>query len=941
MTKCIQVAAAALLFLFNSQHSAIAQPFRVSGTVQSDGQPMPGATVKATAAEDSTRFFGAISDANGAFELTLPPRGTYLVNISYIGFETFSKVVTAARGEQLNLGTVRLKATTTKLEGVEVQAVAERVTIQGDTAIYNADAFKVNRDADARQLLEKMPGVTNSDGGVSVQGERVQRVLIDGKEFFSGDPKTALNTIPAEIIDKIQVFDQLSEQSQFTGFNDGNTTKTINIITKSGKNQGEFGKVFAGYGTDNRYLTGGNLNRFNQKERLSVLALSNNVNQVNFATEDIAGAIGSSVDAINNPQRGPRRPAAGTGNANDFLVPPQAGINTTTALGLNYGNEWGKLKFNGSYLFNTTANENDNTLLRSFLGERTSGLVYREQNIRRSDNINHRINLRAEYDIDDKNSVLLRPSISFQRFDARNTQNFATSRLDTLLSSGTNQTTEAFDAVSISNELLYRRKLAKKGQTISLSIQNSYNTTNGDGSLLSEIITDESTSEPGADWRSVRNQLNQNHRANLSYTHPLGEKLSLEVNYNPQWRQSTSDWRTRVRDAADDYSVVDSSLSNSFTSTFLTHEARLRLRKQLGKGDFAVAGLNYEYTENINEQSFPTPFNNNRIYRNFLPFALYRKVFTNKASLFALYRMSANLPSIQQLNTVIDNSNPTQISVGNADLDQALGHRFIVRFNQTNAEKGTNFFAFINADAQNARIANSTALFTADTLLGPGVFLPAGGQITRPVNLDGFYSVRTFVNYGFPVKALQSNLNFNGGLNYQRSPGLINEVLNIATTKGANAGFLLGSNISERVDFKVGANAAYNWVSNTTSTRGDFNFQTYTANVGGVFTPIPRWVISSDLTYNIFRGLGNLDQEFTLWNVGLGHRFLKDESLELRLTVFDLLSQNNAVARNATETFVEDSQTAILQRYLMVSLSYRLRNFRTNAGERPPSAPKP
>ncbi len=922
----------AVLVGFFSLNGAFAQAYKVTGITKSDdgNTSLPGASVRAESKADSTKWYGVVSDLDGNFELNINSPGAYILSIRYIGFENVRQEIEATQGQVLQMGAIKMKPATKTLKGIEIEEVAERVTLQGDTAIYNADAYKVNRDADASKLLEKMPGVTNSDGGISVQGERVQRVLVDGKEFFGNDAKTALNTLPAEIISKIQVFDQLSEQSQFTGFNDGNTIKTLNIITKTGKNEGEFGKVFAGYGTDNRYLLGGNVNRFKGNERLSVLGLSNNVNQVNFATEDIAGAIGSTTDAINNPQRGPRRASAGTGNSDDFLVAPQNGINTTSAIGINYSNTFGKkFKLNTSYFFNTTDNINDNTLKRTFSGGKAEGQVYEEQNISRSSNTNHRVNLRAEYDMDDKNSILFRPGISFQDFSASNNQNFRTSSLDSLLNAGTNFTTEKSKSANVSSEILYRRKLAKKGQTFSLSIQNSYNNTNGQNSLLNEVLDDGDFLQINEDWRSDREQVNESHRANLSYTHQLTEKASLELSYRPEWRRSSSKWNTLTRDASDTYSLVDSSLSNDFESIFLTHEARVRLRITPNKGSTAVLGMNYEYTENDNKQTFPIEFYNQRIYRNPLPFALYRKTFENKASLFALYRMSANLPSLQQLNAIIDNSNPFQVSVGNINLDQAIGHRLIVRFNKTNTEKGTNFFALISADTQDGRISNSTFVVAADTTLSNGFTLPAGGQITRPVNLDGYYNFRTFANYGFPLNILKSNLNLNATITGQRSPGLIDGELNNAETVGLNTGFVLGSNISEKVDFKLSGSAALNWVYNSLGTQDDFNFITYTAGVGGVFTPISRWVVSSDLSLNIFRGLGDLDQEFTLWNAGVGYRFLKDEALELRVSVFDLLSQNNSVSRTVSETFVEDRETAVLQRYFMLSISYRLRNFRT------------
>ncbi len=889
---------------------------------------LPGAAVKVYSLLDSAQWYGTVSTPDGAFSLNMAQSGLYRMEITYLGFEKYERMVECTGGA-INLGAIAMQAASKLLETVDIKERASRVSLEGDTAIFNADAFKVNRDADTQRLLEKMPGVISGRDGVSVQGERVQRVLVDGKEFFGDDPKVALNTIPAEIVDKIQVYDQLSEQSQFSGFNDGNTIKTINIITKPGMGEGEFGKVFAGAGSDGRYLAGGNVNRFKGDRRLSLLGLANNVNQVNFATEDIAGAIGSTTDAINNPRRWRRSSGAGTGNADDFLVPPQNGINEATALGINFSDKVGdKLKINTSYLYNNTLNANDNTLSRTFVQGANEGQTYRESAVERSRNTNHRFNLRAEYEFDKRNSILLRPSVSLQDFNGSSDQAFESALRDSVLNAGTNRNTDRFQSLAFSNELLYRHRFQKRGQTFSVSVQSDVNNTDGRNTLRNVRSTGEDLFAISDDWQASRDEESQGHSANFSYTHPLGDKTSLELGYQPKWERTSSDWDTRSPDANNDYVLVDSVLSNRFESLFITHNLRSRVRIRGEKGSFAVLGINYQYVENENEQQFPTLLGSDRIYRNVLPFALYRKTFENKASLFMLYRAAANLPGMRQLNTVIDNSNPFQVNVGNLELEQAFSHRFFTRFNITNPEKGTNFFVFGSAQLEANRISSSTFLVQQDTVLGNGFVLPAGGQITRPVNLDGFYNVRVFSNYGFPVDFLKSNLNLNTTFNHNRIPGQINGENNFVNNTSWNLGFLLGSNISEKVDFKLGADAGLTWAVNSLDQRANFDFQTYAINTGGVFAPVGRWVVSTDLVYNIFRGLGDLDQEFLLWNASLGYRFLKDESLELRVNAFDILGQNNSVQRSINETFVEDVETVVLQRYLMLSLSYRLRNFK-------------
>lgn len=924
-----------IIFIFLISN-AFAQTYIVSGKVQSksDKQSLIGSTAKATLISDSTIWFGSVTDLDGNFSIQIQRKGDYEIKIQYIGYQpTIINLNVPDLNSSSNLGIIDLKPSEQLLKEVEITDRADRVTVKGDTSEFNAGAYKVNRNADAKSILEKMPGITNQNGVVSAQGEKVQKILVDGKEFFGNDPNVALNTIPAEIIDKIQVFDQQSEQSQQTGFNDGNTVKTLNIITKQGKSEGEFGKVFAGVGTDNRYLAGGNVNLFKGSRRISILGLSNNVNQVNFSSEDIAGAVGSDGS---ERRHGPRRQGVGTGSSDDFMVSTPNGINNTSALGLNFSDEFGKkLKINGSYLYNNTENKNDYSLTRNFISGLNQNQVYDESANQRSTNINHRLNLRAEYNFNKQNTLLLKPSFSYQNYNQSSAMDYQTFLADTLLSRGLNTSFGNTKANNFNNEMLFTHRFSKQGQSVSLSVRSSYNQSKSDDGLKSIIVQSDDSQLTTDNWEADRNEDTHSEKINLSFTQPLGKNMSLEIGYRPEWTMGTTDWLTKNANTDGEYTIRDSALSNNLDSRFFTQEGRLRLRIRGKEKSMFLAGLGYQYTENENQEFFPQNYTTTRTYSNVIPFALYRKTFENKSNIFMLYRGRPDLPSVQQLNTVIDNSNPLQVSYGNQDLDQSYSHRFITRYTTTNAEKGTNFFIFASAQAEDNKISNSTHIVSSDTTFSNGFVLPAGGQITQPVNLDGYYNLNSFSNYGFPVDVLKSNLNLNANLGYTRSPGLVNDVLNYSETTKSGIGFILGSNISEKVDFKIGASADFFWVQNSLTGQTNSDYQNYKITASTVLSPIDRWVLSSDLTYNIYQGLGSsLDKPFTLWNASVGYRFLKDESLQASLGIFDILSQNNSISRSITETYIEDSQTDVLQQYVMFSLSYRIRNFKGSEKEK-------
>jgi len=407
----------AVCFALMATYSTAVAQISLSGKFVDKAQddPLIGVNILLTSLRDTSIQLGGTSDVNGAFELADLQPGVYRLRATYIGYEPYEQVVSLMRESQ-DLGTIGMAQAATLLEGVTVQDVQIRAQQKGDTTEYNANAFKVNPDADAEQLVRKMPGVTVENGTVKAQGEDVQRVLVDGQEFFGNDATLALRNLPAEVIEKVQVFDRMSDQSQFTGFDDGNAEKTINIITRPGMNNGQFGKIYAGYGTDERYQAGGNLNIFNGQQRITIIGLSNNINQQNFSTQDLLGALGTTNSRRGGGGRGRWRGRGGSGpNPNDFLIGQQGGINTTNSIGLNYTDNWGeKIKINGSYFFNNANNETQSLLEQEFFLTENESQFYDEDSFSESENYNHRLNARFEYTIDDANSLIIRPSLNMQ-----------------------------------------------------------------------------------------------------------------------------------------------------------------------------------------------------------------------------------------------------------------------------------------------------------------------------------------------------------------------------------------------------------------------------------------------------------------------------------------------------------------------------------------------
>lgn len=941
-----------LLFIFAGL-TASAQPFSITGTIIENGSstPVPGVNIMLFKGRDTTNWTGAVTGVDGKFSFNNLEPSYYRIKTVFLGYEQIVKGVPLFNGNA-DLGTLQLKQSATALKGVEVEGLQSRVEQKGDTTQFNASSYKTNPDATAEDLVTKMPGITKENGTLKVNGEEVKKVTVDGKEFFGDDANAALRNLPAEVVDKIQVFDRMSDQSRFTGFDDGNTSKGLNIVTRPGMNNGQFGKVYAGYGTDDRYIAGASVNIFKGSRRFSVLGLSNNINQQNFSMEDIQGMTGRSGGGggpMGRGGRGGMMPGGGMwrggGDMGGFLVGQQGGITTTHAFGLNYSDDWGKdIKVSGSYFFNLADNDNSTELTRSFITASDSGLVYDENSVSTTRSNNHRFNFKFEYDIDSLSSIQLTPRVTFTDASSLSNVNGATITNEQVIESLTlNSTSSSSTNLSFSNDLLYRHKFAKKGRTFSANISTSINERNSEDDLR---LTSTYYNTGSFDTLTVhqyqtsyQNTPSSTHSANLSFTEPVGAAGQLQLTYNPSYTDNRNDRKTYDVDdnALIDPPVADTLLSNVYESYYTAHRGGAEYRISTKKMTVSAGG-NYQYAMLRGEQEFPRVFTVEKDFSNVLPQAMFNYRFTPTRNLRIHYRTSTNIPSISQLQDVIDNTNPLFLKTGNPQLRQNYSHSLMSRFGTTNKDKGTGFFFMVNGTYTTDHIANSTLIARRDTMLPSGIFLFRGTQLSQPVNLDGYVSARSFITFSKALAKLKCNLNFNTGFTYSSTPALINGAKNLANTYMASQGIVVASNISTKLDFTLSYFGNYNIAENTLQVQADNNYFSHMAfaRVNWIFWK--EFVVNTTLTHSLYSGLTeSFNQDFLLWNGSLGYKFLKNKSLEVKVTVFDILAQNNSIARTVTETYIEDSQTRILQRYVMLNLTWNIRRFKAEKEKEKPA----
>lgn len=581
------------IFFFLLYLPAFSQHFSISGTVQNgnDGDTFPGATVLLAHPTDSSTIKGTVTDLEGKFELTDIEQGKYLLMIQYIGFAPLSRAIVL--DQDLNMGILPLEEAGTWLGEITVSGRRAMEIQQGDTVQYNAAAFKTLQDASAQSLVEKMPGISLQDGALQAQGENVVQVLIDGKPFFGRDVKAALQNLPAEVIESVQIFDKKSDKAEFSGFDDGEREKTINIITKPNRRKGQFGKSSLGYGNAERYLAGTSINLFNEDRRATVTALSNNINALDYSADP-------------NSQ-------------GDSRI--QDGIITTNTIGLSFSDDWGKkIEISGSYLYSQRENEGNASRVRNYVLDFDPGRVYRQNSNNTRTNKDHTFDLRFDYKIDDYNKLLIRPNVSLKH-DEGNSYFFGrTLSGDAPLNQTENSLLSSNYDYDFGNRLYYSHRFLKKGRNFSLGLNTGYHSNEDEGSRLADnYYYDEQEKQETLNQLTTLDRKGLSWDATISFTEPLGKKGQVELEY--QIRNNLNDSDKLTYDAMDAPTgdtinmilLLDTTLSNTFNSQYLSQEVELgyqyrakKLRMQL-ELSIQQAGLK-------NDQEFPMPFS---ITRNF------------------------------------------------------------------------------------------------------------------------------------------------------------------------------------------------------------------------------------------------------------------------------------------------------------------------------------
>lgn len=884
-------------------------------------QPVVAATITLLQKKDSSLVSFTMTDSKGQFEIAGLANGEYRLLTTHVSYHNGSRLFTIGdNNKQVNLGNIIMNDVSRMLSEVTVTAEAPPVTLIDDTVQYNAGSFKTVPNATVEQLLKKMPGIkVEKDGTVKAQGQEVKKVLVDGKEFFGNDPKLATRNLPADAVDKVQVYDKASDQAQLTGFDDGNSEKTINLKLKKDKKKGMFGKAMAGGGTNSRYEGRFNVNSFKGARQFSVIGMGNNTNSEGFSFMDMLNFNGG----MNNMQQSGGgggieislrndEPTGQNGNSN--------GIRTIWGGGFNYNNIIGnKTNFTSNYFYNRYNPNTESHIQRQYFLPGDTSYFYNQNSFAKNLNNTHKLNLGADIQIDSFHSIKISPSIGYQQ-----TANSSVSDYNTLSltgkpgTSGYSENESNNKGYNFRNDLLFRKKFRRAGRTLSLSLQNNLNGNEGDGSLFStNTYRNTSGTIIRADSINQHNTNNSDlngYTAKLVYTEPIFKKSLLEFSVAKSNTVSTAQKTTYdYNKLSGKFDHLNDRLTNDYENSYGYDQFGIRWRMQLRKFN-AAAGINWQQSE-LEGESIAAGKDTtiSKTFHNLLPNVRMQYNFTKFRNLRLNYTTSTKQPTVTQLQPVPDNTDPLNIKAGNADLKQELTHSVQLNFFSVNPFRNKNLFAFFNLRRTDNKIVDF------DTIDSVGV------KTTRPVNVDGTYDISGSVHLGLPIRFLKGSVHFSTNGSYTKNKSFINSAANSINTL----------NISPEVRFEISATdkldislmAGINYYKTQYGLQASLNTEYLNHTYGTEINwQLPKsFYFNTEFTYTINNQLASgFNAKVPLWNAFVSKQFLRYNRGEIKLSAFDLLKQNIGVSRSTSQNYIEDKRVKNLQRFFLISFTYSL-----------------
>ena len=913
--KLILLAFLSLFFLFAS-----AQKIEVSGTAKDTATKasLKNAVVMLLSPKDSIiTTFTRVRD-DGSYTLKNVQPGKYILSVTHPNFGDFVDDIEVKSGNEI-LALVAMTPKSKLMEAVIVKS-GNPIRLKGDTTIYTADSFKVSANANVEELLKKMPGIqVDKNGQIKAMGQTVEKVLVDGEEFFGDDPGMAVKNLRADAVKEVQVFDKKSEQSEFTGIDDGKTQKTINLKLKEDKKKGYFGKIDLAGGLkkdiDDRYNDNILLSSFKGKRKITGFLLNGNTGQDGLKWQDEQKFGGGSESMVVDEDLGYTYFSGNRGSSDgEPYIDAQNGFITNVNAGLQYSNKWNeKYNLNFTPRYNSQRyNNNQQTFTQtqigdSVLNENTSGFT----NINRSN-----VKLKGIYDVklDSSNTLKITGNSNFYNSESNELRSGITTGKtgtfkngsDRLLSTKSNK--EAY-----SGNAVFKHKFKKTRRTLSVTADWNFLESQGKTFLKSDTLNSFFVALPNLNQMRDFEKATTNISTKVVYTEPLSKKYSLEIGYQVSLNNGKNGQSTfEYSNTSAKFDTKVDTLSNRFKQSITQNIPTAKINYNYKKLKVNI-GSGVSFT-NFNLQDLSIDKNYNRNFTNFFPSANMTYTYKPSHNLSVRYNGSTRQPTIDQLQPLRNNNDQFNQFVGNPNLKPSFTNNFNISQNGYNFIKDIYFYQGLNIVLVQNSINNNRTIDKTN-----------GKTTTQPINTNGDISFNYYGGGGLKIKKIDTRFNLNANIGYNKFADFINNQKSFS--QNTNAGVSMGVSNSKDKKYDLGINYSpdYN-VQKTSQNDNKISYFTHEFNVDATVYYKKVWSVNSN--YNLIirqktaqiPGITN-----NLWNARMQRTFKKDE-FTLYVLVRDILNQNIGIDRNFFSNSFTETRNDRLKRYWMLGFTWNFKN---------------
>lgn len=865
-----------------------AEKYRVTGTVfeNNTSKGLEGAAIRILSTKDSSFVAGSASDSEGKYKLALAKIGKYILQTSFLGYETQTRNFEISKSDPHASINIHLKEQTVQLDEAVIQGKVPDLVLKQDTMEFNADSYKVKEGSPIEDLIRKLPGVQlTSDGKIMVEGKEINEILVDGRKFFGNDQSITLKNLPADMVNKVQIIDKKSKEEEVTGFSTEEKEKVLNLTIKPDKKKGLFGFATAGYGTKNRYMLRAMANSFLGEDKLSLI-----VNTRNLQGD------------------------ANVGSGSYLMGDP-----TQEEIAANVNKEFKKgVNLDGSIGFKHNTDKDISS--RSSQNLLPDSVYYTNSN---SDSRNWgrsmHSNFRFEYKQDTTMNFLIQPNFSFSNRRNNSLSNSETLDGNMKAVNQTNGSNRGFTkSVDFGLSTFFNRRLSKKGRSINLEFNISNNNSNGTTRNLSDnyFFRESGDSIVNLDQKRLTDNTNLNYTGRIAYVEPIGKNSSLRLSYSIQQTKSNNENNTYAWNG-EDYSTLDSLYSRSTKSNRVSQPVMLDFRSKIKNVSYSLGmGIDPSKQQEDTYVGNTTLKEQHQTLLNYSP--RMTLMWKNKKgyNINVHYFGRSNLPTTRQLSPILEVISPVSERQGNPDLKSGFSHRMSGsgRYYSRKTQFSAALYSSLSVQ-QNA--ITSYSIYNAQN----------GKNFTSYKNVNGNWSTNNTLMFNFPFKNKKLQMGTVTGYSFNQRTGFTNGEENRSKNNGINQSVNLNY-FTEVVSFGFEGRANYSGVRNSLKNLDEQNTWDYGTRAS-VQVEIP-WNISFSTIMNYTGKSGYskaYNRQVVTWDAQVSKKFLKNNMGELAIVVLDILQQANNTSRNISATSITDNSWNTIGSFGMLKFTYRFNHI--------------